>query len=392
MHRRRCGIIAAATARGSSRVRKHERRLGSLSHAQVNATMSWSFQPACEFSRYATQWDSLAAASGDVPFLHSGFVRPLLSEFATGDEKLAILEGAGGAQAMTLIRPKGRGVWETYQPSQLPLGPWVQAEGAHLPSLVRGLLHRLPGFAIQVGMTQLDPRLFARPPDEPGLATLDYIDTAWIPVTGSFEEYWDARGKNLRTNLRKQRRKLESDGVAVRFDVVTRQADVAEAIEQYGSLESAGWKATLGTAIDAKNAQGRFYRAVLENFCAAGAGRIYRCWLGDHIVAMDLCIESRQMLVVLKTTYDQSLKSFSPASLLREEEMRAIFQERKISDVEFYGKVMDWHTQWSKDVRTLYHLNCFRWAWMARIKAYRAGKRRSRSVAHATNAFENKAG
>jgi CelD/BcsL family acetyltransferase involved in cellulose biosynthesis len=347
--------------------------------------MSWSFHPAREFARFASAWDSLAAACGDVPFLHSGFIQPLLAEFASGNELLAVFAGQAGNEAMTLVCPKGRGVWESYQPSQLPLGPWVQRAGAEMAPLVRSLLRQLPGFAIQVGLTQLDPSLFARPPDGAALETLDYIATAWIPVTGTFDEYWEARGKNLRANMRKQRRRLETEGIAVRFDVLTRPEDVAAAIENYGTLESAGWKAALGTAIHAQNPQGRFYRAMLENFCAGGAGRVYRYWFDDVVVAVDLCIASREMLVVLKTTYDESRKSLSPASLLREDELRAIFGEGVVRRVEFFGKVMDWHTQWARDVRTLYHLNCFRWGWMARLKSHWSRKERPQPSAQGTH-------
>jgi CelD/BcsL family acetyltransferase involved in cellulose biosynthesis len=337
--------------------------------------MSWLFHPAREFARFASNWDLLAAASGEVPFLQSRFSAPLLTEFARGDELLAVFADAGGIEAMTLVCPRGRGVWQTYQPSQLPLGPWVMRGAADMDTLAGSLLRRLPGFAVALGLTQLDPLLFGRPADRGCIATLDYIQTAWVPVAGTFDAYWDSRGKNLRANMRKQRKKLQADGIAVRFEVLTRAEDVATAIASYGALESAGWKAALGTAIHPDNPQGRFYRRMLESFCAGGAGRVYRYWFGDRIVAVDLCIESRGTLVVLKTTYDESFKSLSPASLLREDELRAIFHEGSVRRIEFFGKVMDWHTQWTSEARTLYHMNCFRWTWMARLHALRSRPR-----------------
>jgi hypothetical protein len=121
---------------------------------------------------------------------------------------------------------------------------------------------------------------------------------------------------------------------------------------------------------------------MLENFCAAEAGRIYRYWFGDRVVAVDLCIESQGTLVVLKTTYDENFKTLSPASLLREDELRAIFHEGRIRRVEFFGKVMDWHTHWTSATRTLYHVNCFRWAWMARVHAHRYAQRQPASPVH----------
>src|SRR4029453_15002977 len=231
--------------------------------------MPWSLHPAREFARFAPDWDLLAAACGNVPFLQSRSLAPLLTEFASGNELLAVFSGAAGIEAMTLVCPRGKGRWETYQPSQLPLGPWVMRGKTEIGPLARSLLRQLPGFAVQVGLTQLDPLLFDRPPDRVGIGTLDYIRTAGVPVGGGFDAYWDSRGKNLRTNMRKQRKKLQGEGVPIRFEVLTQPHDVPEAIASYGVLESAGWKAALGTAIHPDNPQGRFYRAMLENFCAA---------------------------------------------------------------------------------------------------------------------------
>ena len=62
-----------------------------------------------------------------------------------------------------------------------------------------------------------------------------------------------------------------------------------------------------GTAIHPANAQGKFYRIVFEEFYRQGAGRIYRYWYDDRIVAMDLCIEGNGSIVILKTAYDENI-------------------------------------------------------------------------------------
>ncbi len=62
---------------------------------------------------------------------------------------------------------------------------------------------------------------------------------------------------------------------------------MAAAVEEYGRLETAGWKSGGGTAIAPDNIQGRFYRAMLERFAARGAARVFRYRLGDKTVAVD---------------------------------------------------------------------------------------------------------
>ena len=191
-----------------------------------------------------------------------------------------------------------------------------------------------------------------------------------VPSPCSFEAYWNARGKNLRTNLRKQRKRLHDDGVPTRLQVSRAAHEMAGAVADYGALESAGWKAKDGTAVAADNAQGRFYRAMLEAFAATGNACVYRYWIGERLAAMDLCIEGGGCIVVLKTAYDESLGAqLSPALLMREEATRDIFESGRFERIEFYGRVMEWHRRWTDEIRVMYHLNAYRWAWLKRLHA-----------------------
>ena len=90
----------------------------------------------------------------------------------------------------------------------------VMHPGQDYETLLAALARKLPGAVLAVGLTQQDPSSFPRPADSPRLQTLDYIETARLPVAGSFDDYWAARGKNLRQNMKKQRAKLQQDGVS----------------------------------------------------------------------------------------------------------------------------------------------------------------------------------
>lgn len=335
--------------------------------------MKWKLLPASELARHEDAWDRVNASRGDVPFLRGAFIGHLLREFSSGLELLAVCADGAAEQALGILVPKGKGVWETYQPSQLPLGAWVTRPGFDLDRGLAALIRALPGFGMMIGLTQQDPGVLERPTDGGRWQTLDYIDTAWIDVGGSFDAFWDARGKNLRTNMRKQRAKLEGDGVQARLEVVSQAGDVAQAIADYGRLEGAGWKGADGTAIQPDNAQGRFYRAMLEEFSRHGAARIYRYRFNDQVVAVDLCVESAAVQVVLKTTYDESFKTVSPSSLMRQDAVRQIFTEARVKRIEFYGRVMEWHTRWTDRKRTLFHANRYRWSVLRRLRGQMSG-------------------
>lgn len=344
--------------------------------------MKWQLVPAAAFAAHREEWTRLHRAGPASPLLAADFVLPLLAHFATGGELLAICRRDGQTLAMAVLAPSGRARWQTFQPAQAPVGIWLQRPGLDSAMLSAALVRALPGFALVLGLTQCDPELYPRPPDGGCVQTLDYIRTARVSIEGDFAQYWEARGKNLRSNLKKQRARLEREGIATRLEVLRAPEAVAAAVADYGNMESTGWKAGSGTAVHADNAQGRFYRDMLQAFCARGAGGIYRYWFGQQLVASDLCIEGPDCIVVLKTAYDESVdKALSPTLLMREEATRQLFQEGRVKRIEFYGKLMEWHLRWTDEVRTLYHLNTYRWPalrnWHRRLQARAAGTRLS---------------
>ena len=107
---------------------------------------------------------------------------------------------------------------------------------------------------------------------------------------------------------------------------------------------------------------------MLEGFARRGAASVIRYCFNDKVVAMNLCIEGNGSLIVLKTTYDETVPShLSPAFLMREETCQQMFAEKKFSALEFYGKVMEWHLRWTDEVRTLYHVSSYRWPILLRL-------------------------
>lgn len=334
--------------------------------------MSWNIYKVNDFCQHKDAWQDINKEGANTPLLDTDLITPLIKEFSTGQEILAVYStGNTHPQAMALLTRKRLGVWETFQPSQAPLGAWVMKPTLAIDELLGGLLKALPGLPLVIGVTQQDPDITPRPNALGALSTLDYIQTARITTSTCFDEYWAARGKNLRHNMKRQRSRLEKEGVVTRLETLTGPDKVRTAIENYGRLESAGWKNEMGTAIHPDNAQGRFYMELLERFSRTGDARIYQYWYGDKLVAIDLCIIRNGVLIILKTTYDEDQKTSSPAFLMREESFKQIFEDKKIQKIEFYGKLMDWHTKWSNEIRTMYHINYYRWPFLAKLNHIR---------------------
>ncbi len=319
--------------------------------------MTWTILPINHFLEYKQQWQTLNSASHNSPLLETDFIEPLLKHFGSGKEKLAIHGNTDNPSAMAIIEQTKLGRWSTFQPSQAPIGCWLQAADIATDTLTQSLMKSLPGPKLIFSITQQDPDLLDRPAHSDNLATLDYIETARITRFGNFDDYWSQRGKNLRQGLRRQRNRLERENISTELVKITTADQVREAVTAYGELESASWKSDTGTAVHIDNAQGAFYQELLETYCQKGCGVIYQYLFNNELAATDLCIANADSIIILKTTYDSSIKICSPAMLMRQDAFSEIFDQKLYQRIEFYGKVMDWHRKWSNEIRTMYHIN-----------------------------------
>jgi CelD/BcsL family acetyltransferase involved in cellulose biosynthesis len=232
---------------------------------------------------------------------------------------------------------------------------------------VQTLAPRLAPLCVFISITQQDPDLVPHPSGAM-LEGIDYIRTARVTIAGTFEDYWSKRGKNLRHNLRRQRHRLEREGIVTRLRIVTHPDEVVKAVAHYGQLESRGWKVQFGTAIALDNAQGRLYAEWLKCCATRGETAIFEYYCGDTLVASDMCVHRHGVLLILKTTYDESQATISPTMLMRREMFEAFHHEGRISRVEFYGTLMGWHTKWTEEIRQMYHVNVFRWPSVGHVR------------------------
>lgn len=339
--------------------------------------MKWTRTAASELAQdpqLRADWDRLNTQRGDLPFMGSNATLAALDVFGQGREQLLIgRDSQGSTQAMLLLEPAGSLRWQTFQPSQQPLGAWVAEAGLTPDALAQDLLTSgALGFALSLSLTQVDPLFAPRAEDDARSRHDGYIDTAWVDIAGTFDDYWAARGKNLRQNMKKQRNKLQAEGIAVEMRSFEAEADMVGVIQRYGEMEGRSWKAQSGTAITPDNAQGRFYTRLLSEAAARGEAVVYELLFDGKTVASNLCLRRGTTLVMLKTTYDEALQSYSAAFLLHQDIVQQLLEQQRIQRLEYYGKVMEWHTRWTDNKRELYHLTSFRWGWLKALAARRA--------------------
>ncbi len=116
--------------------------------------------------------------------------------------------------------------------------------------------------------------------------------------------------------IERRRRKLEREHTAD-FAPIARPAAVLEELDAALAVEGSGWKGELGTAISSSPQTLLFYRRVAEAFDATGELRLSTLVVDGRLAAFDLALLYRNRYFLLKTGYDESLRTLGPGLSLR---------------------------------------------------------------------------
>jgi len=349
--------------------------------------MSWELKAAGEhFPAFAAEWDRLnGELYGSHPFFDSRFIGPLLVHFGKGDELLCVHRGADAIDGALILHPLSFGRWSLFLPSQTQAGA-VMLKDARL---LETLLPALPGHAWSLDLLSIDP---AYAPDWSGLRlpriVIPHAITMAVATEGDFNHYWQARPKNLISNIRRYQHRAEETTGPLTVATITDPAKLVDALARYGQLESAGWKGKRGTAIAPDNAQGQFYADMLGRFAASGQALVMELRAGEQLVASRLLIRHEQMWNILKTTYDETQSAFAPGRLLLHAVLERACAEMRSGIVEFYTNATRDQAEWATALRPIPHHQIFRNDLVAGLLGIIKTLRRRPSPTKDTDAFD----
>lgn len=312
---------------------------------------------------HAPAWAALNRQRfGDNPLLGAGFTDALLRHFGDGQEHLLIGHDPQGDVAAMLILRRGRaGLWSSFLPAQSQIGPSL------LPPEIdpHALFQALPGWPLQMDLMCCDPSF-----NHPAIAALDMQELSWhattisVALTGTFEAYWAGRPKKLQSNIRRYERKARTDHGELSYRVIDGSGDLAAGLTRYSELESRGWKGREGTAVDDRSGQLAFYRDAMQIGQVQSQARVCELWLGERLAASRLTIRGGQSIVMLKTTYDESLAAYAPGRLLLHHLIEDAFHSSPGCTVEFYTNANRDQSEWATHWRPIRHVSSFRRPWI----------------------------
>lgn len=142
-----------------------------------------------------------------------------------------------------------------------------------------------------------------------------------------------ALSSSSRKKLRQHRRRLAEQGT-LDYKIITAPADVERGLEDFLTLEAAGWKGRQGTALASDPADAAYTRAMIAALAVRGEASIHALVLDGKPVSSQIVLRAGATAFTWKTTYDEAQRDFSPGMLLLEDYTAAFLADAGIAYVD----------------------------------------------------------
>jgi len=165
-----------------------------------------------------------------------------------------------------------------------------------------------------------------------------------IDTRKSFEELFNTFSKNLRTHLKKSRKRLtDIDNWHVKSD----NEDIWQSYNDFLRLESSGWKggSGAGSAIGLNDGTRGFYATLLGNRSSNFLPEITLLICGSHPIAGQFTIWTQGCKYIQKIGYDEDYSKIAPGQILLEEVLRSACTSTSTERVSLISN-SPWHQQW----------------------------------------------
>lgn len=144
----------------------------------------------------------------------------------------------------------------------------------------------------------------------------------FVTLDRSWDDYFASRGGRVRTNWKRQHKRLAALDGGIRIVRITAPEEIEAGLQRYAAIEHASWKegTRIGVAKDERHFS--FYRDVLVQFAGHGDAGIYLLEAAGEAIAGSIVLEHRDVCYGWHTTYAPAFATYSPGVVLHAEILR----------------------------------------------------------------------
>lgn len=309
---------------------------------------------------FQAEWEALAARVRAVPFLRPGWVTAWWRAFGAGDLSVGCLRKDGRLVAVLPVA-SGRDGLRTATNYHTPQSGILAESRDDARALVQTLLQDRPSRLAVEGITAAGPDMAAcREAAENcryRILVRPFQKACYLELSGSRDEYTARLSRNLRTDLRRCRRRLDAAGT-VTASVHDGADGLDDLLDRSFAVEASGWKGERGTAIRSSPQTLGFYTDIARWAAVRDMLRLCFLRLDDRPLATYFALESHGTWHLLKGGYDNDFRRCSPGKLLMHDVIRHCYASG-VDRIEFHGDAEAYKLRWTHSFRELKRIDAF---------------------------------
>jgi hypothetical protein len=175
------------------------------------------------------------------------------------------------------------------------------------------------------------------------------LDSPFITIAGDWNSYLRHRPARHVKALRNRRNRLKAEGLAARFECVSRPEDVGHLMPEVYSLARRSWTGQRNRSI-ADEPQRTFFGAAIERFASAGKLRLWTLRFGDRLASFEIHVRWAGVETALKASFDPEFAPLSPGAVLDAHVIESLFDEGQVRRYDLLGKPEPYKLRWTDEV------------------------------------------
>jgi CelD/BcsL family acetyltransferase involved in cellulose biosynthesis len=311
-------------------------------------------------------WQELFAASGSQPSTSFEWTSALARNHLDAGDRFVLL-AATRAQRLVALLPLVARSHRVLSRELVVLSPLSEQYNTHSDILSRGLdvetadalIAAICDLDLRWDLFRMTKLLEDSPATAPVLnafrrrygsvALRDGLPAYYLALPETYSTFLAQRSSKFRNHLRRIERKLAGLGT-VRVVDAREMASFDAAYQTLLRVERASWKHRHGTAISAVKRQTDFYEQMGRDAFAAGRLHLQFLFVDDRPLAHNFGYVRDGCYYYLKTTYDETYRHVSPATVLRGRLIESLIADG-IAMFDLPGEPYEWERQWTDQVR-----------------------------------------
>ncbi|MBN1589246.1 MAG: GNAT family N-acetyltransferase [Pirellulales bacterium] len=169
-----------------------------------------------------------------------------------------------------------------------------------------------------------------------------------IALDGDINDYFASRSAKLRRNLRRNHRRLESEGpLEFCLEHSLTPESVERRLQEVFTIEDRSWKGTAGSSALRNPTAIEFYRRQARQLADWGQLRVARLRQADRTIAFELGWLGAGVYHSFKIGYDPEYRAFGPGHVLREQLVRSLAEQGEVRAIDFQGPSTEALAAWA---------------------------------------------